>query len=803
MASLMQDEEVSNPCLSELYDFQKEVYYKARGEDSIIFLPTGAGKSVIAAAIAMDKILQYPTKRVVFIVSCVALVEQQANALKRVMRTNGVDMCSGLKKTVASWPDFMASPSVAIVMIDVVFLRWMQPCQEAIKKQISLVIIDEVHNARGGSLMTILEMIHRQKPSPITMPVPDGDPAVEERHPQILGLTASPLLAFNDHKSLFDLLKATRCRMICVSNEIGSLRERVPIPLAIALEFCPSPPEAVFQCLLRNIIVMVQEEASVARHGHLKKLVPLKMATLQYLNACRQIELHALKSRNGDCDLFAYGVAKFLFRATRALTLMEEESMQRAYEEIMHDDVFDSLEKSPQAAEVLLPLLEAVIEMRRTLKRAIQTQNEENASDGGKGDGMLQTASRISFLMRLLRWIAESATVSDKSFRGIVFCDTRSSAYRVVAKIEESEKLNEFFKPKVLVGKGKVLVDDEDKHMTDAEQKKRLNEFREGTIRLLVATSVVEEGLDVASCNAVIRYDSCVTLRSFIQSRGRARRRNAFFITIEHVQRPLKVSAVAAKAVQLQEKLVREVGVEWNEQNSGRREPWEDCPLLWLRSFEKKRGVTIRENMVDNRPQNRDWACQLQVVVSVESGTQENLTKTFTVTESGSKVKARQAAQKNLCRCLYEACCLEIGAMDIKSEFQKGLLFLSSGLCICDTNTLSLNDVRNRYAPAAREVVHYVPNNWEPHSPVGILDDVARRRKLRPCKITPVQVEGTLGIKLTVWNRTVSGEMENFSVSFSGPFAQEKAALVALQRMGVVCLTDVPETTMEFVQGIR
>jgi ERCC4-related helicase len=61
-------------------------------------------------------------------------------------------------------------------------------------------------------------------------------------------------------------------------------------------------------------------------------------------------------------------------------------------------------------------------------------------------------------------------------------------------------------------------------------QQATLDDFRAGKLNVILATSVLEEGIDVSSCHLVIDFEAPKNLKSFVQRRGRARKQESKYI---------------------------------------------------------------------------------------------------------------------------------------------------------------------------------------------------------------------------------------------------------------------------------
>lgn len=62
------------------------------------------------------------------------------------------------------------------------------------------------------------------------------------------------------------------------------------------------------------------------------------------------------------------------------------------------------------------------------------------------------------------------------------------------------------------------------------EQLRAIDNFKNKKIDILICTSVTEEGFDVSMCNLVVAFNDVLTIKSFIQLKGRARKQNSEFI---------------------------------------------------------------------------------------------------------------------------------------------------------------------------------------------------------------------------------------------------------------------------------
>lgn len=139
-----------------------------------------------------------------------------------------------------------------------------------------------------------------------------------------------------------------------------------------------------------------------------------------------------------------------------------------------------------------------------------------------------QESSRVSRLLNELQHYKNDDT------RILIFVDRRFTAERLCRSLTDNCITKEM-NPQYIIGN---TAGDYPREL----QQEILKKFRQGDSRLLVATSVLEQGLDVASCGVVVCFDGIKSLKSIIQSRGRARQNFANFIVFVSPEKRYNVS---------------------------------------------------------------------------------------------------------------------------------------------------------------------------------------------------------------------------------------------------------------------
>ena len=117
-----------------------------------------------------------------------------------------------------------------------------------------------------------------------------------------------------------------------------------------------------------------------------------------------------------------------------------------------------------------------------------------------------------------LRNILHNQLVENRDSRILVFCHFRDSVNNIVKFLEKDQNI----RVHKFVGQA---MKTSDKGLTQKEQIRILEEFKDGFYNTLISTSVGEEGLDIAECDLVIFYDIVPSAVRSIQRRGRTGRK--------------------------------------------------------------------------------------------------------------------------------------------------------------------------------------------------------------------------------------------------------------------------------------
>ncbi|KAL7997130.1 putative helicase/UvrB, RNA-dependent RNA polymerase, eukaryotic-type, ATP-dependent helicase HrpB [Plasmopara halstedii] len=504
--------------MSKLRRYQIELTLSALLENTIVYLPTGCGKTLVAIKVLQELKSLNPNRLAVFFVPTGPLVSQQAAYIRREsdFRVKGLSGQHGSTAAAISEPILVNGDMDVLVVTPQYFLNLLFNGRTAISDY-CVMVFDEAHHATGNhpycELLKKLAVVNLQ------------------RRPHILALTASP----------FGEGVRETSGQIALTNLAQAFNAVINSPTIAAedLEASFIPKEAQW------VTVQEDEYERKLRQG-IKRYIESFYVQLSRLMNGQTMPFEANYDTN-DMEL-----SQFL--AKLRILCLQAEKVARRNNAYVENSGIEKSKRQLSDLELILKHLRKVASsfyslsihgaaiVAGALRRIFDNLKDAESKRGKRSFVLIEQAYRaimspvldnfpiesfngadISNRVRLVADCIRKANF-DHNSRAIVFVRRRKTAILLAKAMEALDVLREL-NPTRFVGHNSY-----EGMSWEEEQRPTLDRFRQGRIRLLVATNVLEEGLDVPECSLVIQFDGVVGVTSLIQSRGRARHRDSTFI---------------------------------------------------------------------------------------------------------------------------------------------------------------------------------------------------------------------------------------------------------------------------------
>ncbi|XP_001631543.2 uncharacterized protein LOC5511133 isoform X2 [Nematostella vectensis] len=488
-------------------DYQRELFISAIQRNSLVYLPTGSGKTLVAAMVISCMLKLNPDKMAVFVVDRINLAHQQSAYIqKQCPKLNVKTLVAGNDPNPNHEAEMSAVlGALARKQIDVlvlthqILLNHLADDEGLIRMpNICALVFDEAHHCIGNHPYNKIMSDFYVK-------------TADKYKPLVLGLSASPAgstdLAKTRHNLQCLLENLCASPVLPVNSRDLEMYTNLPesffsvVPLTMQQQRLNDSLEAFLQSASRKL-----EDMAEGCFGELRDFHPsmpnFRGGLRTLIGKChlaRNIKGHALG------ELMTHLLAALEMNSVLGLTYAVE-CLKECFQ--VMDNASTPMEMEKKALTRHDPDLSRVRDAIREL-------------DQGRYDCLgIKQKDKFQFLLEELTSFTDKTKQDDNS-RGIIFVRMRRTAYKLCERLKGYDVISEYLNPTAIVGHGGG-----DGMSWYGEQEVILKSFRTGRIKLLISTSVLEEGLDVPVCNLVVRFDSTMNLKSLVQSRGRASRRS-------------------------------------------------------------------------------------------------------------------------------------------------------------------------------------------------------------------------------------------------------------------------------------
>lgn len=478
--------------LGPVRDYQYSIVKNGIFNNTLVALPTGLGKTFIAATVMLNFFRWTKDAKLIFVAPTKPLASQQVEACLNV---------AGIPRSQATLLTGETSPALREGEWEKRRLFFMTPQTlqndlskgYANPKAIALLVIDEAHRATGDyAYVKVVEFLRRFNPSF-----------------RVLALTATPGSTVEGVQAVIDSLGISTIEIR--TEESIDIRRYVHSREVDQVILEPSDEmlhvQDLFSQTLRPLCnKLAQVNKWLARD-------PMTLTVMGLREAQRQWFLGAGRHANPGTKGMITIIFAILQSLAHAIKLLNYHGIAPFYHKMV-DFRSEVEQQGSKGSKYRRQILQD-----EHFQEMMDTIDKWQRLDGFVGH------PKLSYLCEnLLNHFMDAGEGS--STRAIVFSEYRDSAEEIVRTLNKHKPM---IKATIFVGQADSKRSE---GMKQKQQIETIEKFRSGEFNVLVATSIGEEGLDIGQVDLIVCYDASASPIRMLQRMGRTGRKRAGNITL-------------------------------------------------------------------------------------------------------------------------------------------------------------------------------------------------------------------------------------------------------------------------------
>lgn len=437
--------------------YQTSIFETIKNKNTLVVLPTGLGKTIIAILLIVHKIKE---GRILFLAPTKPLCEQHLESVRKVTTINDIAIVTGESISPKKRKEVYEKNSLIIATPQTI----KNDLEEIDIKKFSLVIFDEAHRAVGN--YAYVEIADAFAPCA-----------------QIFGITASP---GGDYKKLKEVAMNLHIRYVEARTENDKdvspyIPKRGMRWIIIEMPFEVKIISKKIDVLLAHFLSELKKYTKQARYLSTKKLSKKVLIDIQQ-------RMQKSLGERGGAFYAAISVVSATIKLAHLKDMLTSQGIEAARKYIQRLEVDDAksakrIKGREEYREIRDSIMSAVGKMPKLEATKNVLQHHFEGHFGG---------------------------------RVIVFAEYRDTIDFLFSELSKMEGM----RAAKFIGQAKGTGNG----MSQEEQKKTLDAFREGAYNVLVSTSIGEEGIDIPATSLVLFYEPVPSAIRFIQRKGRTAR---------------------------------------------------------------------------------------------------------------------------------------------------------------------------------------------------------------------------------------------------------------------------------------